>query len=159
MPQALLVCQVRTPVHEVVDSISMRIAFGADEETCLTDALCNAMVELGHTCLWRARGQEWPEVGREVALAVASGEAEFGVACCWTGTGVAIAANKVGGIRAALCVDAATAQGARLWNDANVLALSIRLTSPEVGKEILEAFLSTASDDAEAGRIARIRPT
>ncbi|MHB8263445.1 MAG: RpiB/LacA/LacB family sugar-phosphate isomerase [Acidimicrobiales bacterium] len=134
----------------------MRIAFGADEETCLTDTLCRSITESGHICDWRARGQEWPEVGREVALAVASGEVEFGVVCCWTGTGVSMAANKVTGIRAALCSDATTAEGARRWNDANVLALSIRLTSPEIGREILKAFLSTGPDEAETERISRV---
>ena len=57
-----------------------------------------------------------------------------GVVCCWTGTGVSIAANKVPGVRAALCTDAATASGARRWNDANVLALGLRLTSERVGR-------------------------
>ena len=71
-----------------------------------------------------------------------------GVVCCWTGTGVSIAANKVDGVRAALCVDAETARGARRWNDANVLAVSLRLTTPAVAEELLEAFTTTDADEA-----------
>ncbi len=91
---------------------------------------------------------------------MASGRAGTGIVCCWTGTGVSIAANKVPGVRAALCADAATAAGARKWNDANVLALSLRATAPAVGLEILEAFLSTQPSDAVADRaeIGKIEP-
>lgn len=85
----------------------------------------------------------WPSVGRTVGEAVARGEADFGVLCCWTGTGVSIAANKVPGIRAALCGDAETARGAREWNDANVLCLSIRATSAAVAGEMLGAWFTT----------------
>lgn len=84
----------------------------------------------------------WPSVGCSVAEAVAGGEADFGVLCCWTGTGVSIAANKVPGIRAALCADPQTAQGAREWNDANVLCLSIRATSAAVAGEMLTAWFA-----------------
>ncbi len=83
----------------------------------------------------------WGLVAREIAEAVARGDADQGVVCCWTGTGVAMAANKVPGVRAALCVDAQTAAGARKWNDANVLALSLRLLSEPVADEILDAWL------------------
>jgi ribose 5-phosphate isomerase B len=86
--------------------------------------------------------EAWGDTGRRVGQAVASGEHETGVVCCYTGTGVSIAANKVPGVRAALCVDAETARGARRWNDANVLALSLRLTSEAVAKEILAAWLT-----------------
>lgn len=90
----------------------------------------------------------WPSVGRSVGAAVAQGEADFGVLCCWTGTGVSIAANKVPGIRAALCGDAATASGAREWNDANVLCLSIRATSAAVAREMLAVwFAGTVTQD------------
>jgi ribose 5-phosphate isomerase B len=98
----------------------------------------------------------WPEVGRSVGEAVASGDADRGVVCCWTGTGVSMAANKVPGVRAALCTDAETARGARRWNDANVLALGLRLTSPEVAKEMLGAFLTTDPDDSERDNIAKL---
>jgi len=86
----------------------------------------------------------WPSVAREVAQYVARGEAQYGVVCCWTGTGVSIAANKVAGIRAALCADAATAQGAREWNDANVLCLSLRATAVPLAEEMLEAWFGAA---------------
>lgn len=79
----------------------------------------------------------------QVAEAVAQGEADEGIVLCWTGTGVSLAANKVAGIRAALCADAETARGARLWNKANVLALSMRLTTPALADEILESWFST----------------
>jgi ribose 5-phosphate isomerase B len=87
--------------------------------------------------------EAWPSVGRSVGEAVAAGEADFGVLCCWTGTGVSIAANKVPGVRAALCGDAETARGAREWNDANVLCMSIRATSAAVADEMLGAWFTT----------------
>ncbi len=134
----------------------MHIAFGTDEEATLIDALLETLSKMGHSVDWIARGREWPEVGRQVGEAVADGQADFGVVCCWTGTGVSISANKVRGVRAALCTDALTAQGARRWNDANVVALSIRLTSPEVGREILEAFFGTDPDEQELERISMV---
>jgi ribose 5-phosphate isomerase B len=91
--------------------------------------------------------EPWPHVGLEVGQMVAKGMVNWGVVVCYTGTGVSIAANKVRGVRAALCNDAQTARGARLWNDANVLALSGRLVSEEVAKEILEAWISTVEID------------
>jgi ribose 5-phosphate isomerase B len=95
-------------------------------------------------------------VGRQVGQAVAEGRADRGVVCCWTGTGVSIAANKVDGVRAALCTDAETAKGARRWNDANVLALGLRLTTETVAKEMLDAFLNTEPDPDEAATIASV---
>jgi ribose 5-phosphate isomerase B len=92
-------------------------------------------------------GLPWATVGRQVGEAVASGEAERGVVCCWTGTGVSMAANKVPGVRAALCTDAETARGARRWNDANVLAIGLRLTSHPLVAELLDAFLTTTDVD------------
>jgi ribose 5-phosphate isomerase B len=89
---------------------------------------------------------------------VAAGEADRGVVCCWTGTGVSIAANKVPGVRAALCTDAETARGARRWNDANVLAFGLRLTSPEVASEMVDAFLGTEVDGDERPNIDRVEP-
>ena len=136
----------------------MRIAFGADEPAELTDALLAALADAGHQVVLDVSGEAWPDVGRAVGLAVAEGRAERGVVCCWTGTGVSIAANKVPGVRAALCTDAATARGARRWNDANVLALGTRLTSPEVGRELLEAFLAEGVDDEERSNIDRVEP-
>src|ERR1700677_2540449 len=134
----------------------MRVAFGTDEETALTCEVVDTLTRSGHEVLVVARGSAWPEVGQAVAEAVAAGTAERGVVCCWTGTGVSIAANKVAGVRAALCTDAETARGARRWNDANVLAVSLRSTSDAVATEVLDAFLATASDPDEAPTIASV---
>src|SRR5947208_9479715 len=100
----------------------------------------------------------WPDVAEAVAERVAEGRSDEGVLFCWTGTGVSIAANKIPGIRAALCGDAETARGARAWNDANVLCLSLRTTTPILAREILEAWLSGSPDPSEAEQIARIEP-
>jgi ribose 5-phosphate isomerase B len=134
----------------------VRIVFGTDSDNALTRAVLDALEERGHEVKQVAVGEEWPEVGRAVARAVVSGEAERGVVCCWTGTGVTIAANKVVGARAALCTDAATATGARRWNDANVLSFGLRLTSEDVAREMLDAFLSTEPDESELPTISRI---
>ena len=134
----------------------MRVAFGTDERTALTDAIVQALGEQGHEVVVRLEDEPWPDVGRRVAQAVAGGEADRGVVCCWTGTGVSIAANKVDGVRAALCTDAETAKGARRWNDANVLALGLRLTTETVAKEMLDAFLTTEPDPDEAATIERV---
>ena len=138
----------------------MRIAFGSDERTSLTDAVRDDLEARGHDVVAvgppAGEAKEWAEVGRDVGELVASGRAETGVLFCWTGTGASIAANKVPGVRAALCTDAATARGARQWNDANVLALGLRLTSPEVAKEMLEAFLTTDPDPSEFDEIRKL---
>lgn len=134
----------------------MRVALGTDERSALSDALAGALRAKGHVVIAVADPLPWPEAGRAVGDAVAEGRADRGVVCCWTGTGVSIAANKVPGIRAALCTDAVTAEGARRWNDANVLALSVRLVTPAVGAEILDAFLTVEADDGESDTIARL---
>jgi ribose 5-phosphate isomerase B len=134
----------------------VRIAFGTDEHTALTESIVGSLRELGHELVVDVEDEPWPDVGRRVGEAVSEGQAERGVVCCWTGTGVSIAANKVDGVRAALCTDADTARGARRWNDANVLALGLRLTSPTVAREMLEAFLATDPDPGEAETIARV---
>lgn len=134
----------------------MRVAFGTDERTPVSDALATALASAGHEVVLRLEDEPWPDVGRRVGEAVARGEADRGVVCCWTGTGVSIAANKVPGVRAALCTDAETARGARRWNDANVLAVGLRLTSPAVGEEMVEAFLTTEPDAGEAENMARL---
>jgi ribose 5-phosphate isomerase B len=134
----------------------VRIAFGTDEDTPLTDAVVTELRQRGHHVDHLAPGEQWPEVGRTVGEAVASGRADRGVVCCWTGTGVAIAANKVPGVRAALCTDATTADGARRWNDANVLAFGLRLTSPTVAREIIDAFLVGQPDPDELPAVSRV---
>jgi ribose 5-phosphate isomerase B len=133
----------------------MKIALGSDERTHLTDMLINELTTCGHELTLFGPIAEndaevdWPLTSSHVALAVATGAADQGIVCCWTGTGASIAANKISGIRAALCHDAETARGARTWNHANVLALSLRATSEAVAREILDAWFSTPySDDA-----------
>ena len=135
----------------------VKVAFGTDEKTDLTDFVVRALGDAGHEVVVACVDRPWPEVGRSVGEAVASGVADRGVVCCWTGTGVSIAANKVDGVRAALCTDAETARGARRWNDANVLAFGLRLTSIEVANEMVDAFLATAVDADERPNIDRLR--
>jgi ribose 5-phosphate isomerase B len=135
----------------------VRVAFGTDDQTSLSTAVAAHLSRAGHEVEAVADPAPWPEVGRAVGEAVAAGRADRGVVCCWTGTGVSIAANKVPGIRAALCIDAETARGARRWNDANVLALSLRLTSEQIAAEILDAFLVTDADPGQADTIAQLR--
>ncbi len=125
----------------------MRIALGSDEATELTAALESELRGRGLDvvligALATGDDQAWPSVGRRVGEAVAAGDCEFGIVCCSTGTGVSIAANKVAGVRAALCGDAETAAGARTWNDANVLALSLRSTAIPIAKSMLDAWFS-----------------
>lgn len=134
----------------------MRVAFGTDESTPLTDHVVERLEAGGHEVVLVLADEPWPDVGRRVGEAVAGGTADRGVACCWTGTGVSMAANKVAGVRAALCTDAATAEGARRWNDANVLAVGLRLTSPTVVEEMLDAFLATEPDPDESDEIAKL---
>lgn len=130
------------------------MAFGTDESTPATDELVADLRRFGHEVVVAAEDTPWAETGMAVGRLVASGRVEVGVVCCFTGTGVSMAANKVPGVRAALCNDAETARGARKWNDANVLALSLRLTTAEVGREIIEAFFRTSFDPSEAGQVA-----
>ena len=143
----------------------MRIAVGSDESTQLTDAVVDDLRERGHDVTLfgplEGRSDPWPQVGQDVGAAVAAGEAEQGVLFCWTGTGVSIAANKVPGIRAALCHDAETARGARIWNHANVLVMSLRATPPVIAREMLDAWFATppgddAEDQACVEQVARI---
>jgi ribose 5-phosphate isomerase B len=127
----------------------MRVALGSDEATELTESLERELQERGHQvvlfgALKSGDDDAWTSVGRRVGEAVSSGACETGVVCCWSGTGVSIAANKVPRVRAALCTDAETAALARTWNDANVLALSLRSTSIPVAKAMLDAWFSTA---------------
>jgi len=141
----------------------MKLAVGSDERTYFTDVLIEDLRGRGHELLLvgplSGNDEPWPEVGRAVGEAVANGQAEQGIVCCYTGTGVSIAANKVHGVRAALCQDAATAAGARKWNDANVLALSLRATTTEIAREILDAWFAAefpASEQATVDRLSAI---
>jgi len=133
----------------------MRIAVAADERSALAQFLLEELVARGHEplihgALVEDERPDWAWGSAAAAQDVAAGRAEQAVVCCWTGTGASIAANKVPGIRAALCADAVTAAGARRWNDANVLALSLRAVGEGVLGEILDAWFSTpASSDAD----------
>ena len=126
----------------------MRVAFGTDEANEVTAAVRALLGEIGHQVVDPVEAA-WPDVGHRVGRAVADGAADLGVVCCWTGTGVSIAANKVPGVRAALCTDAETARGARRWNDANVVALGLRLTSVAMAREIVGAFVEQATVDSD----------
>ena len=151
----------------------MKLSVGSDERTHVTDAVVDELRRRGHEVDLRGllrplrsdgeagHAAAWPAVARQVAEAVASGAADEGILFCWTGTGVSMAANKVPGVRAALCDDAETARGARLWNNANVLCLSLRRTPEVIAKEILDAWFATtyqpnATDDACLAELERI---
>ena len=139
----------------------MRIAVAADERTGVADAVVDELRRRGHEpivhgALSEAERDDWAWASEAAARDVADGRADQGVVCCWTGTGASIAANKVVGVRAALCADAETARGARRWNDANVLALSLRTTSPALLEEILDGWFAGAPS-AEADDVANVR--
>lgn len=142
----------------------MRVAVGSDAPGDLPAAIVRWLEAHGHEvmrlgALAPGADDAWPSVGQAVGEAVASGAAVCGVLCCWTGTGVSIAANKVRGVRAALCGDAVTAAGARTWNDANVLCVSLRATSAAVAEEMLEAWFAgePTADPAYRAMIERVR--
>ena len=139
----------------------MRISVAADERTGVADAVVEELRRRGHDPLVHGalnadERDDWAWASEAAARDVADGRADQAVVCCWTGTGASIAANKVGGIRAALCGDAETARGARRWNDANVLALSLRSTSPALLEEILDAWFEGEPSD-ETDDVANIR--
>ena len=131
----------------------MRIAVAADERVGIAEALVEELRKrghepIGHGALSDGERDDWAWASEAAARDVAEGRAEQAVVCCWTGTGASIAANKVSGIRAALCGDPQTAAGARKWNDANVLALSLRATSEAELEEILDAWFEGGPSDA-----------
>lgn len=145
----------------------MRITVSSDEHSPLVDFVLEDLAARGHQVQYfgPSSGQEgsedtdWPVVTLQAVSQVAAGQANEAVVMCWTGTGASLAANKVPGIRAALCHDAETAKGARIWNHANVLALSLRATPIPIAKEILEAWFATPYSDDEWNlrQMARIR--
>src|SRR5687767_15855873 len=141
----------------------MRISVSSDERTGVAEAVVEELRKRGHEpvvhgALADGERPDWAWASEAAARDVADGRADQAVVCCWTGTGASIAANKVPGIRAALCTDAKTAEGARKWNDANVLALSLRTTSEAVLAEILDAwFAARPSPDADdAANVAHL---
>src|SRR5437773_8155209 len=136
----------------------MKISVAADEKAGVADAVVEELRRRGHEpivhgALADGERDDWAWASEAAARDVADGRADQAIVACWTGTGASIAANKVHGVRAALCEDAETARGARKWNDANVLALSLRRTSEALLGEILDAWLdgepSSEPDDVE----------
>ena len=135
----------------------MRVAFAADDENDTTRAVVGMLVERGIDVVRPQPEGAWPDLGAAVGAAVVGGSADYGIVMCWTGTGTAIAANKVPGVRAALAWEPWIARGARLWNDANVLAMSLKRLAPDVAVEVAQAFLDTPDPDPEeAANIARL---
>jgi ribose 5-phosphate isomerase B len=141
----------------------MRIAVSSDERTGVADDVVEELRRRGHEpllhgALTDGERPDWAWASEAAARDVAEGRADQGIVCCWTGTGASIAANKVDGVRAALCGDAETARGARKWNDANVLALSLRATSQPLLDEILDAWFATgpSADQDDADNIRHI---
>jgi ribose 5-phosphate isomerase B len=139
----------------------MRIAVGSDARNHLTEYVTENLRNREHEVQLHGALSDgpngWVDVAESVAKEIASGNVDCGILCCWTGTGVSITANKTAGVRAALCTDAETARGARRWNDANVLCLSLRLTSEVVAGEILDAWFSAQVDDSELDNIRRLK--
>jgi ribose 5-phosphate isomerase B len=138
----------------------MRIAVAADELTGVAGLVVDALRERGHEpishgALDPEERDDWAWASEAAARDVADGRADQAIVCCWTGTGASIAANKVEGVRAALCGDAETAAGARRWNDANVLALSLRTTSQAELGEILDAWFG-GEPSGEADDLANV---
>ena len=139
----------------------MRIAVASDEPYPVHATVKRILDERGHTVVpfgAIASGAEepWPDVAEQAALAIASGACDEGIFFCWSGTGISMAANKVAGVRAALCADPGAASAARVWNHANVLCLSNRSLSDDMAKEILAAWFDTAPGDRGADGVARL---
>lgn len=139
----------------------MHINVSSDEYTELVAFVLSALRGQGHAVTYFGPGpatpaglaeNDWPVVTLQAVAPVAAGSADRAVVMCWTGTGACLVANKVPGIRAALAHDAETARGARRWNDANVLALSLRATALPIAQEILAAWLSTPAETDEWNR-------
>jgi ribose 5-phosphate isomerase B len=139
----------------------MRVALCSDEPYPVHATVRALLEQRGHTvvpfgAVTSGEEEPWALVAEEAARAVASGACDEGIFFCWTGTGISMAANKVAGIRAALCTDAATAAGARVWNHANVLCLSNRLLSADVAREIVAAWLDTNRGDQGKAGVERL---
>jgi ribose 5-phosphate isomerase B len=142
--------------------LELRVSIGSDDLYPVALALHEELKRRGfevkvHGALETGKVEPWPDVAFSVAEDVVEGIADFGIVICYTGTGVSIAANKIRGVRAALCFDAESARCARLWNDANVLVISGRLTTPYTGRETLDAWLSVKEpDESEIANIRKI---
>ena len=140
----------------------MRIALLSDEPAPIHDFLQRLLKERGHEVVpfgAIASGQEcaWAPAAEEAALEIVEGSCQEGIFLCWTGTGISMAANKIAGIRAALCTDPETASGARVWNHANVLCLSNRTLNEADATAILEAWFSEYSHERGAEGVALMK--
>jgi ribose 5-phosphate isomerase B len=140
----------------------MKVALCSDERYPVQDTLQRELSARGHSvvlfgALASGKDEPWAEAAESAALSVARGECQQGVFSCWSGTGISMAANKVPGIRAALCTDAGTVRAARLWNDANVLCLSNRLLSDDLAKELLAAWFEAVDSAVGADGVAKLR--
>ncbi len=140
----------------------MKIAVCSDELYPVNDFIVQELERLGHQVvlfgsLKSRENESWIEVAKAAAESINQGLCEEGIFFCWTGTGISMAANKIPGIRAALCTDAETAAGARLWNGANVLALSNRLLTQDLAKEILHAWFNTSMDEGSSRAVEELK--
>ncbi|NBC07265.1 MAG: RpiB/LacA/LacB family sugar-phosphate isomerase [Bacteroidetes bacterium] len=141
----------------------MKIAIGSDMQAHVLEVAVDELKKRGHEIVpygaLLTSAAPWPKVGMEVAEQVAEGKVDQALVFCWTGTGVSMAANKIPGARAALCWDAQTAAGAREWNDANILAMSLRYTSEELLREMLDAWFShdPSTDEEDAACIRYLK--
>lgn len=140
-----------------------KVAVSSDEYRHLVEVLLNLLRRRGIEPVYFGPGKgeevkDWPLVTKDAIDHVLKGDASEAIVMCWTGTGCSIVANKMPGIRAALCVDAETAKGARIWNHANVLAISHRVTSAARLEEILNAWFNTpkSTDEWNITQIDRV---
>ncbi len=130
----------------------MKIAVCSDALYPVNDYVVEELERLGHEvvpfgAIKSRQSESWIQTAQVAAEAIRQGECDEGIFFCWTGTGISMVANKIPGIRAALCTDAQTAKGARIWNRANVLALSNRLLTQDLAKEILDSWFNTKTDE------------
>ena len=140
----------------------MKIVVASDESTSLTDFVIKYLKSKNHNLvllgdlLDNKKKWHWAEIGKEAAEMVAKKESDLGIFFCWSGTGISMTANKVKGVRAALCWDSETAKLARKWNNANVLCMSLRFTSETVAKEIIDAWFSTDFDEEDLNQVCKL---
>lgn len=140
----------------------MKILVASDEKTELTDSIVNYLEEKGHKVALAGHLSDenmkwhWAEIARNTAQAQIDGRSDLSILLCWSGTGVCIAANKIPGVRAALCWDKDTAELSRKWDDANILCLSLKFTTPDLAKEIIDAFINTSFDEEDLDQVSKI---
>lgn len=141
---------------------AMKVAVCSDEPYPVNEVVCQLLEQRKHQvrrfgAVLTGNEQPWAEVAEEAALAVASGNVDEGIFFCWSGTGICMAANKVHGVRAALCSDPEQVRAARIWNHANVLCLSNRTLSSDMAKEMLAAWFETDPGTQGVAGVALLR--